>query len=144
MAKLWALPAVFVSENNRYGMGTQTQRSSANQDYYIAGGVIIPGVKCDGMDYLAVRECFRYIKEFCGNGGGPIFCELATYRYHGHSMSDAGLYRDRSEIQEIRSSRDPIEQGMFFFHSLTSSHFSFFFFLFSIFNCNNLTNIFIL
>ena len=110
MAKLWDLPAVFVCENNRYGMGTTSERSSANVDYYKQGGVIIPGIKADGMDYLAVRECFKYIKEFCGNGGGPIFCELATYRYHGHSMSDAGLYRDRQEIQEIRAARDPIEQ----------------------------------
>jgi pyruvate dehydrogenase E1 component alpha subunit len=111
MAKLWNLPAVFVCENNRYGMGTQVQRSSANTDYYKAGGVIIPGVKADGMDYMAVRECFKFIKEFCGNGGGPIFCELATYRYHGHSMSDPGTtYRDRQEVQDIRASRDPIEQ----------------------------------
>jgi len=110
MSKLWKLPAVFVCENNRYGMGTTAERSSANTEYYKQGGVIIPGIKADGMDYLAVRECFKFIKEFCGNGGGPIFCELATYRYHGHSMSDAGLYRDRQEVQEIRAARDPIEQ----------------------------------
>ena len=102
---------VFVCENNRYGMGTQVQRSSANTDYYKAGGVIIPGVKADGMDYMAVRECFKFIKEFCGNGGGPIFCELATYLYHGQSMSDPGTtYRDRQEVADIRASRDPIEQ----------------------------------
>lgn len=91
-------------------MGTTAERSSANTDYYKQGGVAIPGIKCDGMDYLAVRECFKYIKEYCGTGKGPLFVELATYRYHGHSMSDAGLYRDRSEIAEIRAARDPIEQ----------------------------------
>ena len=110
MAKLWGLPMVFVCENNRYGMGTQIERSSANVDYYKQGGVIIPGVKADGMDYLAVRECFKFIKEYCGSGNGPIFCELQTYRYHGHSMSDPGTtYRDREEIKEIRAARDPIE-----------------------------------
>ena len=62
------------------------------------------------MDYLAVRECFKYVKEYCGRGNGPIYVELNTYRYHGHSMSDPGTtYRDRTEIGDVRESRDPIE-----------------------------------
>jgi len=46
MAALWKLPAVFLCENNLYGMGTPNSRSSAMTDYY-ARGETIPGFKCD-------------------------------------------------------------------------------------------------
>lgn len=43
MAKLWNLPSIFICENNKYGMATAAQRSSANTDYYTRGDVI-PGI----------------------------------------------------------------------------------------------------
>lgn len=111
MSKLWNIPAIFLCENNQYGMGTATSRSSANTEYYTYGGKIIPGVLADGMDALAVREAIKLCKDYAGGGNGPIFLELKTYRYHGHSMSDPGItYRDRDEVANMRQSRDCIEQ----------------------------------
>lgn len=84
-------------------------RHSSISDYYKMGNHI-PGLRVDGMNVLAVREGMRFAREWCSSGNGPMFVELMTYRYHGHSMSDPGTtYRNRDEIAFTRSTRDPLE-----------------------------------
>ncbi|EEH38568.1 pyruvate dehydrogenase E1 component subunit alpha [Paracoccidioides lutzii Pb01] len=108
MAKLLNLPCIFGCENNKYGMGTSANRSSALTDYY-KRGQYIPGLKINGMDVLAIKAAVQYGREYTIAGRGPLVFEYVTYRYGGHSMSDPGTtYRTREEIQRMRSTNDPI------------------------------------
>lgn len=107
LAALWALPIVFVCENNKYGMGTALERITKVSDlhkkaesYGMAHGLI------DGMDVLAVHaETKRALAE--ARLGKPSFLEMRTYRFRGHSMSDPANYRSKEEVEGYRG-QDPI------------------------------------
>lgn len=108
MAAIWKVPAVFICENNRYGMGTPIKVSSAVTDVYKrASAYDIPGVPCDGMDTLDTMEVVGEAVERARAGEGPTLIEARTYRFRGHSMSDPAVYRTRDEVNEERKN-DPI------------------------------------
>ncbi|MEM8975305.1 MAG: pyruvate dehydrogenase (acetyl-transferring) E1 component subunit alpha [Pseudomonadota bacterium] len=111
MAKLWSLPIVFVIENNKYAMGTSTERAAATTDFSQRGASFdIPGEQVDGMDVRAVKAAGERVVEHMRAGNGPFILEMKTYRYRGHSMSDPAKYRTREEVDKVRSEQDPIEQ----------------------------------
>ena len=110
IASLWKLPVIFVIENNKYGMGTSVNRSSAGDNLSDRGKAY--GIKSeivDGMDIIAVRDAAIRAIEYCRSGKGPYILEMKTYRYRGHSMSDPAKYRTRDEVDKIRKTSDPIE-----------------------------------
>src|SRR6185436_5628472 len=110
MAGLWKLPIVYVIENNRYGMGTALERASAIHDIYERGASYnIPRAMCDGQDVFAVRAAADEAIERARRESLPTLLEVRTYRFMGHSMSDAvsGTYRSKAELDEYMK-RDPI------------------------------------
>ena len=110
MAGLWKLPVVFVIENNKYGMGTAVERASSIQDLHRRGDTYsMAHAAVDGQDVFAVRDAMADAVARARADYAPTLLEIKTYRYTGHSMSDAvsGTYRTKEELEEYRK-RDPI------------------------------------
>lgn len=98
MASLWDLPVVFIVENNLYGMSVPWQKAGKLPDVADrACAYGIPGEVVDGMDVLAVRSAVSKACERARSGEGPSLIEAKTYRWYGHSHSDARAYRTREE-----------------------------------------------
>ena len=111
MAKLWNLPAVYIVENNRYGMGTSVERASGQPDFSKRGiSFGIDGEQVDGMDIRMTYDAAKRAIEHARSGKGPYILEMLTYRYRGHSMSDPAKYRSKDEVSTMRAEHDPIEQ----------------------------------
>jgi len=110
LAMSWKLPVVFCIENNGYAMGTSTQRTSNQAELWkLALGYDMPSGPVDGMNPAKVAEAMHEAIERARSGGGPTLLELKTYRYRGHSMSDAQHYRTKEEVKEYQQI-DPILQ----------------------------------
>ena len=108
LAMLWNLPVVFVIENNGYAMGTSVERTANHTDIWKLGlGYEMPCGPVDGMDPEKVYNAMHEAVERARNGGGPTLLEVRTYRYKGHSMSDAQHYRTKDEVAEYQL-KDPI------------------------------------
>ena len=110
LAMLWNVPCVFIIENNGYAMGTSVARTATHEDIYKLGlGYEMPCAWVDGMHPEDVYPAIQEAVDRARDGGGPTLLEVRTYRYKGHSMSDAQKYRTKEEVaryQEI----DPIKQ----------------------------------
>jgi TPP-dependent pyruvate/acetoin dehydrogenase alpha subunit len=103
LAALWQLPVLFVCENNLYAMGTALALSESETDiqhkaacYKVAAEVV------DGMDVVAVEAAARRAVHAVRESRKPYFLECRTYRLRAHSMFDAQLYREKSEIEAWR------------------------------------------
>lgn len=108
MARVWMLPVIFVCENNKYGMSTSTERSTAVASVADrASAYSMPGTSVDGNDLSAVAEAVDAAAARARGGGGPSLIEAVTYRWRGHSKSDRNRYRTKDEIEEWMA-KDPI------------------------------------
>jgi pyruvate dehydrogenase E1 component alpha subunit len=108
MARIWNLPAIFICENNGYGMGTAFNRVSSVDDFSLKGtSYDIPSCRIDGMNVLVVYEEMKEVIEQTKKEQVPALVEIKTYRYKGHSVSDPGKYRSKEELESYKK-QDPI------------------------------------
>ncbi len=108
MAMLWQLPVVFIVENNAYAMGTSVERTSNVHELYKIGSAYdMPSYPVDGMNVESVHEAMVDALKHARKKG-PVYLEMKTHRYRGHSMSDPAKYRTKEEVENYKS-QDPIE-----------------------------------
>ncbi len=117
-AHLWdkehrgGLPIIFNFMNNFYGMGGQTSGETMGYDVLarVAAGVnpdAMHAERVDGYNPLAVADAIKRKSELLKKGKGPVMLDTLTYRYSGHSPSDASSYREKSEV-ELWQAQDSI------------------------------------
>jgi pyruvate dehydrogenase E1 component alpha subunit len=110
MSAIWDLPAIYVVENNAYGMGTAFSRVSRTEIHEKSSAYGIPSHVVNGQDVLETYRRFEDLIAAVREGAGPQFVDLHTYRFKGHSMSDpvSGTYRSREEVEGKVEGADPI------------------------------------
>jgi 2-oxoisovalerate dehydrogenase E1 component len=103
MEKKTGVPIVFCIENNSYGMTGRTRDEIIGLTQLVkrAAGFADNNMHAEmvnGMDVMAVRDAMSRAVDLCRNGEGPVFLDVNTYRYYGHSLSDPrNEYRTRDE-----------------------------------------------
>ena len=110
MAALWKLPAIYIIENNKYGMGTACSRAVSVENIAAAKapGYGMKSFTFDGLDLFSSWKVAQEAVALA-RAGEPILIEAKTYRFRGHSVSDAGLYRTKEELDQYKA-LDPIER----------------------------------
>lgn len=111
MAMNWKLPVVYIIENNMYAMGTSVVRTSNVHDLWKIGlSYDMPSKPVDGLNVEAVHEAIEEAVARARRGDGPTLLEMKTYRFKGHSMSDAQTYRTKDEVKDYQTNHDPIDR----------------------------------
>jgi len=107
------LPVIINIMNNQYGMGGQT--AGETMGYGIAARIgagvnadQMHAERVDGYNPLAVIDAYRRNRKVIEEKRGPVLLDVLTYRYSGHSPSDAMTYRTKEEMEAFRK-QDPIE-----------------------------------
>lgn len=108
LAVLWKLPVLFVCENNLYAMGTALKFTESETNISLkAASYRISSRQIDGMDVVAVAQAAQEAVAKIKSSNGPVFIECLTYRFRAHSMFDAELYRDKTEVS-VWKEKDPL------------------------------------
>ncbi|WP_376781224.1 MULTISPECIES: thiamine pyrophosphate-dependent dehydrogenase E1 component subunit alpha [Lysinibacillus] len=110
LASIWKLPIIFFCENNLYGMSGSIKEMTNIESIAVRGSSYgIPSETINGNNILEVIKATQAAVERAKQGMGPTLIEAETYRWEGHSRSDARKYRTREEEKEWKKAKDPIE-----------------------------------
>ena len=97
------LPLIMNFVNNFYGMGGQPVGETMGFKVLARMGAGLNpdqmhAERVDGYNPLAVVDAIRRKREIIQRGDGPVLLDTVTYRFSGHSPSDASSYREKDEI----------------------------------------------
>ncbi|NLV37540.1 MAG: dehydrogenase [Clostridiaceae bacterium] len=97
------LPLIINVFNNQYGMGGQTRGETMGYDMLarIGAGMNpeqMHAERIDGYNPLAVIDAMKRKKKILEDKDGPVLLDTLTYRFSGHSPSDASSYRSKEEM----------------------------------------------
>jgi pyruvate dehydrogenase E1 component alpha subunit len=102
-ARLFALPVLFVCEDNGYSVTLRTRDVTGGPPAVErVRGFGIPVTSVDGNDVVAVGQAACGLIDQVRSGAGPHFLHATTYRWYGHLAHDRGLYRDPLEVERAR------------------------------------------
>lgn len=98
------LPLIMNFFNNFYGMGGQPVGETMGFKVLARLGAglrpdQLHAERVDGYNPLAVIDAIRRKRDIIARGDGPVLLDTITYRYSGHSPSDASSYRDKAEVE---------------------------------------------
>lgn len=108
LAALWRLPAIFVVEDNNWGISVPKNKStsvSRISDRAVSYG--IPGKFVPDNDLFTIYNVAEEAVERARKGIGPTLIVIETYRFAGHFEGDLQIYRSKDELEEIMS-KDPV------------------------------------
>ncbi len=98
------LPVIINIMNNQYGMGGQT--CGETMGYGIAARIgagvnaeQMHAERVDGYNPLAVIDAYKRKRKIIEEKRGPVLLDVLTYRFSGHSPSDASSYRSKEEVE---------------------------------------------
>jgi 2-oxoisovalerate dehydrogenase E1 component len=103
-----APPILFNFMNNFYGMGGQPMGETMGFGVLARVGLgvnpeAMHAERIDGYNPLAVADAIERKRKILEEGRGPVLLDTVTYRFAGHSPSDASAYRTKEEIDLWRS-----------------------------------------
>ncbi|MDD3780206.1 MAG: thiamine pyrophosphate-dependent enzyme, partial [Proteiniphilum sp.] len=98
------LPVIINIMNNQYGMGGQTVGETMGYGIAARIGAGVNGEqmhaeRVDGYNPLAVIDAYKRKRKVIEEKRGPVLLDVLTYRYSGHSPSDASSYRTKEEVE---------------------------------------------
>ncbi len=98
------LPLIVNIMNNQYGMGGQTCGETMGYEIAARIGVGLNkdqmhAERVDGYNPMAVIDAYKRKMKIIEEKKGPVLLDVLTYRYSGHSPSDASSYRSKEEVE---------------------------------------------
>ena len=110
-ARVFALPVLFVCEDNRWSATTASGPMTAGEGAGARAAALgIVAEQVDGNDVVAVHAAAGRLVDAVRRGAGPRLLHAVTYRVKGHVSVDPAPYRDPAEVAAALR-RDPVARA---------------------------------